>query len=191
MMMDRRAAFVLVCAVLINAVGAVNPDSGIVIHWAELNKIVANYTPTAKQAWLPPPTGNCTAANLKYRPLFCPWMLKPFRDPFDLVDTETQKWPVYQKLMGVANVSQATWTFVGLPVTSYFGVECCRVYRNATDAFEALGAYDPCWFATDELERCAAAGHAVPRARATALSDAQYAALVKNMSYADAATPHL
>ena len=75
--------------------------------------------------------------------------------------------------------------------TGYFAVECCRVYANATDAFEALSAYDPCWFAEDELRRCAAAGHAVPRARATGLSDARYAALVANMSYADAATPHL
>ena len=49
----------------------------------------------------------------------------------------------------------------------------CRVYANATAAYEALSAFDPCWFDKDELQRCNAAGRHVPAAR-TALSPLQY-----------------
>ena len=95
-------------------------------------------------------------AHEQYRPLFCPWLIKPFRDPFDMAVTEAGKWPVYRKLLGAANVS------VGLPVAAFFGVCACRIYANATMALEALSAYDPCWYNTSELERCNAGGHHAP-----------------------------
>ena len=67
-------------------------------------------------------------AHEKYRPLFCPWLIKPFRNPFDMAVTEAGKWPVYRKLLGASNVS------VGLPVAAFFGVCACRIYANATMA---------------------------------------------------------
>ena len=66
----------------------------------------------------------------------------------------------------------------------------CGVYENATRALAALSAYDACWYNRSELARCAAEGHAVPRSK-TGLTPAQYAALLKNATYADEATPHL
>mmetsp|Transcript_166026 Transcript_166026/g.294107 ORF Transcript_166026/g.294107 Transcript_166026/m.294107 type:complete len:106 (+) Transcript_166026:1-318(+) len=81
-------------------------------------------------------------------------------------------------------------THTGLPMMAYFGTECCRVFVNSTQAFEALSAFDLCWTERNELQSCFADGHVVPRHR-TALNEAQYNALVRNATYADAATPHL
>ena len=117
------------------ALGQIDPDAGIVINWRELDKIVNNFTTAPRGAWLPPPLNNCSLPemqgrptlnldglrNEKYRPLFCPWLLKPFRDPFDMAVTEAGKWPVYRKLLGAANVS------TGLPVAAFFGACVCRV----------------------------------------------------------------
>ena len=184
-------------ALALNAltVAAVDPDSGIVIDWANLDKIVDTFDPSPPDAWLPPVQENCTMNGVStlnaggldhevYRPLFCPWFLKPFRDVFDMAVTETAKWPVYRKLMGASNVS------TGLPVSGFFGACVCGVYENATRALAALSAYDACWYKRSELARCAAEGHAVPRSK-TGLTPAQYAALLKNATYADEATPHL
>ena len=177
------------CALLVIVAG-IDPDAGIVINWAELDKIVDGFAAVDQTEWLPPVRTNCSGvlnrdlAHEIYRPLFCPWFVKPFRDVRDLAITETAKWPVYKKLMGARNVS------VGLPVAGFFGVCVCGVYENATRALAALSAYDPCWYSASELERCNGEGRAVPRER-TALTPAQYAALLRNASYADAATPHL
>lgn len=176
-----------------------DPDAGIVINWKALDKIVKNYTATPPSGWLLPPLDNCSLpefvaapsvlnlgglAHEQYRPLFCPWLIKPFRDPFDMAVTEAGKWPVYRKLLGAANVS------VGLPVAAFFGVCACRIYANATMALEALSAYDPCWHDTSELERCNAGGHHAPWEK-TNLTKAQFDYLMRNASYADEATPHL
>ena len=124
-------------------VAAVDPDSGIVIDWANLDKIVDSFDPSPPDAWLPPVQENCTMNGVSplnaggldhevYRPLFCPWFLKTFRDVFDMAVTETAKWPVYRKLMGASNVS------TGLPVSGFFGACVCGVYENATRALAAL-----------------------------------------------------
>ena len=186
-----RCFFVVLAAVA----AGIDPDSGIVIDWENLDKIVQTFDPAPEEAWLAPVQENCTLngvstlnlgglAHERYRPLFCPWFAKPFRDVFDMAVTETAKWPVYKKLMGAANVS------VGLPVAGFFGACVCNVYENATRALAALSAYDACWYNRSELARCASEGHAVPRA-STGLTDAQYAWLLKNATYADEATPHL
>ena len=168
------------------------------INWHELDKIVRNYTATPPNEWLLPPLENCTLPEFlgrsvlntdglrhaQYRPLFCPWLVKPFRDPFDMAVTEAGKYPVYRKLLGATNVSG------GLSVAAFFGACACRIYANATMALEALSAYDPCWYNTSELQKCNEAGHHVPFEK-TNLTAAQFAALLRNASYADAATPHL
>ena len=123
-------------------------------------------------------------AHEQYRPLFCPWLLKPYRDPFDMAVTEAGKFPVYRKLLGASNVSG------GLPVAAFFGVCACRVYANVTMALESLSAYDGCWYNTSELQRCNAEGRHVPFEK-TNLSRAQFDWLIKNATYADEATPHL
>uniref|UniRef100_A0A7S1WLF8 Uncharacterized protein n=1 Tax=Alexandrium catenella TaxID=2925 RepID=A0A7S1WLF8_ALECA len=141
---------------------------------------------------MPPPSPNCSCEQLQYRPLYCPWYLKPFRDPFDLVVTESQKWPVSRKLLGcdgdrdMLNGPMHT----GLPMIAYFGTACCGVFANATQGFEALSAFDSCWYGEQELQRCFSEGHVVPRSR-TRLTEVQYRALLRNASYADLATPHL
>lgn len=169
----------------------VDPDAGIVINWTALDTIVSTYIPTDSSGWLPPAALNCSGVlNLNglhhdvYRPLFCPWFLKPFRDPFDLVVTESEKWPVYKKLMGATNVS------VGLPVLGFFGTCVCRVYANSTQAYKALAQFDSCWYEHDELQKCMKNGHRIPL-RSTNLTARQYEMLLRNASYADQATPHL
>ena len=191
------------CLVLLllasRASAQIDPDAGIVIDWAGLDRVVGNYTPAPPEAWLPPPLLNCSLpefvaspptlnmhglAHEVYRPLFCPWFMKPYRDAFDMAVTEAGKFPVYRKLMGAANVS------AGLPVLGFFGVCVCRVYANATIALESLSSYDPCWYNTSELQRCNAEGHHVPYEK-TSLTRTQFDWLTRNASYADAATPHL
>lgn len=86
--------------------------------------------------------------------------------------------------LGAANVTS------GLPVLAFFGVCACRVYANVTMALESLSAYDPCWYNSSELQRCNAEGHHVPHEK-TNLTRTQFAWLMKNATYADAATPHL
>mmetsp|Transcript_50824 Transcript_50824/g.168356 ORF Transcript_50824/g.168356 Transcript_50824/m.168356 type:complete len:102 (+) Transcript_50824:476-781(+) len=98
--------------------------------------------------------------------------------------SEAGKAPIYRKLLGAANVSG------GLPVAAFFGVCACRVYANATAALESLSAYDPCWYNSSELERCNRGGHHVPVEK-TNLTRDQFDWLLRNASYADAATPHL
>lgn len=174
------------------ALDPIDPDAGIVIEWKDLDHIVASYNTTSAEEWLPPPSPNCSCTKLQYRALYCPWYLKPFRDPYDLVITETKKWLVSRKLLGcegdrgMLNGPEHT----GLPMMEYFGTECCRVFVNSTDAYKALSAFDPCWTAKDELQSCFAAGHRVPR-ELTQLTKAQYDALIRNATYADKATPHL
>ena len=43
---------------------AVNPDSGIVINWKELDKIVTNYTPVPQTQWLPAPVHQQRSTSL-------------------------------------------------------------------------------------------------------------------------------
>eukprot|EP00927_Polykrikos_kofoidii_P023834 TRINITY_DN21818_c0_g1_i1.p1 TRINITY_DN21818_c0_g1~~TRINITY_DN21818_c0_g1_i1.p1 ORF type:complete len:230 (+),score=24.18 TRINITY_DN21818_c0_g1_i1:74-763(+) len=172
--------------------GPIDPDAGIVIDWANLDRIVASYNKTSEDEWLSPPSSDCKCNQLKYRALYCPWYIKPFRDAFDLVVTETKKWPVSRKLLacendsGLLNGPQHT----GLPMMDYFGVACCGIYANATQAFEGLSAFDTCWTEKDELQTCFRDGHLVPQMK-TNLTLRQYRALIRNATYADAATPHL
>lgn len=170
----------------------IDPDSGIVINWTALDEIASAYTPTPQEEWLPPPTANCSCLYMKYRPLYCLWYLKPFRDPFDLVVTETTKWPVSRKLLSCHdnNPMLNGPTHTGMPMIAFFGTECCRVYSNATQGYMALSSFDDCWYADDELQKCFSEGHKVPRSM-TALTQKQYDALLRNGSYADRATPHL
>ena len=88
--------------VLSRVVSGVNPDSGIVIDWKNLDKIVETFEAAPREAWLPAVRENCTMNGVStlnsgglvheiYRPLFCPWFVKPFRDAFDLTVTETAK----------------------------------------------------------------------------------------------------
>ena len=127
---------------------------------------------------------------MQYRPLYCPWYLKPFRDAYDFVVTETEKWPTSRKLLGCLSSSTSATRIstntdddnnsgqgcedddedmlngrhhTGLPMLAYFGTECCRVYANATQAFIALTSFDPCWYETDELYKCFGEGRYVPR----------------------------
>eukprot|EP00747_Dinoflagellata_sp_TGD_P170391 gnl/TRDRNA2_/TRDRNA2_201831_c0_seq1.p1 gnl/TRDRNA2_/TRDRNA2_201831_c0~~gnl/TRDRNA2_/TRDRNA2_201831_c0_seq1.p1 ORF type:complete len:228 (+),score=20.84 gnl/TRDRNA2_/TRDRNA2_201831_c0_seq1:108-791(+) len=174
------------------SVTPIDPDAGIVIDWKNLERIAAGYNATPEEEWLPPPSPNCSCVKLQYRALYCPWYLKPFRDPFDLVVTETKKWPVSRKLLGCEKDENDLNgpDHTGLPMMAYFGTECCRVYANSTQAYEALSAFDSCWAAKNELETCFSTGHGIAREH-TALTPAQYAALVRNATYADAATPHL
>jgi len=181
------------CVVVVaHSHGPIDPDAGIVIDWENLDKIVASYNETPREAWLLPPSPNCSCVKLEYRALYCPWYLKPFRDPFDLVVTETKKWSVSRKLLGCEDDDSMLNgpLHTGMPMMAYFGTECCRVFENTTQAFQALSAFDLCWAEHNELQSCFAEGHLVRQNR-TALSAEQYRALVRNASYADAATPHL
>lgn len=170
----------------------IDPDAGIVINWTALDTIAASFATAPAEQWLPAPSPRCLCEHLRYRPLYCPWYLKPFRDPFDLVVTETTKWPVSRKLLGCeADAGMLNgFNHTGLPMISYFATECCGIFSNATQGFKALSTFDTCWFDRDELQRCFAQGSAVPRWR-TQLSKQQYQALLRNASYADLATPHL
>ncbi|CAB9505564.1 expressed unknown protein [Seminavis robusta] len=175
----------------------IDPDSGIVINWTALEEIAVNYSHSPPEEWLPPPTANCSCLHMKYRPLYCPWYLKPFRDPFDFVVTETTKWPVSRKLLSCHTNTDDTNNSMlngpihtGLPMIAFFGTECCRVFDNATQGYMALSAFDDCWYEKDELQTCFAQGHRVPQ-HLTNLSPKQYQALLRNATYADRATPHL
>eukprot|EP00300_Choanocystis_sp_HF-7_P027202 c32276_g1_i1.p1 GENE.c32276_g1_i1~~c32276_g1_i1.p1 ORF type:complete len:200 (+),score=35.98 c32276_g1_i1:68-667(+) len=166
--------------------GPIDPDAGIVIDWAALDSIVANYTQTPPDAWIVPNENCSSIVNASYLPLFCPWFLKPYRDPWDLVVTEVEKFEVYRVLLGVSKDQVSH----GLPVAKTFGSDCCGVFENTTMAYVALSAFDLCWYETDELQRCISEGHGVPR-HMTKLTELQYGTLIRNASYADKATPHL
>lgn len=170
---------------------------GNAIRYDALDIVAASYEATPPEGWLPPPPPMChpidevslqrpIVPRPQYLPLLCPWCLKPYTELGDFVTTEVSKWHSLLSLLGIT----VEHVPLGFPVAGFLCVCVCPVFGDVLQAVDALTHYDDCLYMPNQLQRCYAEGRKVPSNR-TVLTDAQYACLVRNATYADQATPDL